>query len=174
MRGTFSMLESVLRCTGTLLVYSLGLVFRWRDIAMVAPLVPLLAFLAALCVPESPVYLVTRGKVSEAEAGLKRMYGPQHDSLREVTIIRDNLAALRAARERKSDYVRSMGQHPEIYKPFLIIVTLSLVQQFSGVSVIRAYVVKMFDAVFTHHSNTQLNTNATVFMEDRECVSSPL
>ena len=29
MRGTLSMMEAVLRCTGTLMVYSLALAFRW-------------------------------------------------------------------------------------------------------------------------------------------------
>jgi len=84
MRGTFSMFESVLRCTGTLLVYSLGLKFRWWEIASIAPLVPLLAFITALFVPESPVYLVSRGRREEAEASLSRMYGPTHDSKAEA------------------------------------------------------------------------------------------
>lgn len=176
MRGTFSMFESVLRCSGTLLVYSLGLKFRWWEIASIAPLVPILAFITALFVPESPVYLVARGRQEEAEASLSRMYGPTHDSKAEASIVQENLAALKASRGRKSDYVKSLCDHPEIYKPFLIIVTLSLVQQFSGVSVIRAYVVKIFDEVFSNHSlghqlNSTLNVT-TVFLGTDGCLVS--
>jgi len=178
MRGTFSMFESVLRCTGTLLVYSLGLKFRWWEIASIAPLVPLLAFITALFVPESPVYLVGRGRQEEAEASLCRMYGPAHDSKAEASVIQENLEALKASRERKSDYVKSLCDHPEIYKPFLIIVTLSLVQQFSGVSVIRAYVVKIFDEVFSDHSLVhQFDSTpnvTTVFLGADGCLVSPL
>ena len=96
---------------------------------------------------------VARGKLEEAQASLARIHGPHHDSgaevghqllskvhppVPQVVVIRDNLAALRASRSRKSDYVsdsfhvcmltlwqvRSLREHPEIYKPFLIIVTL--------------------------------------------------
>jgi len=178
MRGTFSMMESVLRCSGTLLVYSLGLVFRWWEIASLAPLVPLLALLTSMFVPESPVYLVGRGRLEEAEESLRRMYGPLHDARAEVAVIEAHLTALKAARARKSDYVRSLGDHPEIYKPFLIIVTLSLVQQFSGVSVIRAYVVKIFDEVFSDHSvagslhsvaTGQQHNSTSVFREVSGC-----
>jgi len=177
MRGTFSMFESVLRCTGTLLVYSLGLKFRWWEIASFAPLVPILAFITALFVPESPVYLVGRGRLEEAESSLLRMYGPSHDSKAEASVIQENLRALKASRGRKSDYVKSLCDHPEIYKPFLIIVTLSLVQQFSGVSVIRAYVVKIFDEVFSDHSlghqlNSTLNVTTAVFLGTDGCLVS--
>ena len=50
-------------------------------------------------------------------------------------------------RERKMEYINNINRHPEIYKPFLIIICLSVVQQFSGASIIRAYVVKIFDEV---------------------------
>jgi len=109
---------------------------------------------------------------------LCRMYGPVHDSKAEASVIQENLEALKASRERKSDYVKSLCDHPEIYKPFLIIVTLSLVQQFSGVSVIRAYVVKIFDEVFSDHSLVhQFDSTpnvTTVFLGADGCLVSPL
>ena len=55
--------------------------------------------------------------------------------------------------------MRNIKSHPEVYKPFLIIVFLSIVQQFSGVSVIRAYSVAIFDTVF---SNTSSYSNSTM------------
>merc|ERR1712179_495839 len=39
-------------------------------------------------------------------------------------------------------------RYPEIKKPFAIVMMLALVQQFSGASVIRGYVVKIFGKVF--------------------------
>ena len=61
MRGTYSLLESVLRCFGCLLVYALGFALRWRKIAMFAPLVPICAFICAIFLaPESPVYLLAK------------------------------------------------------------------------------------------------------------------
>ena len=49
--------------------------------------------------------------------------------------------------------LRKLTQNPEVYKPFLIVLFLCVVQQFSGMSVLRAYVVKIFNEVFNHHSS---------------------
>ena len=65
-----------------------------------------------------------------------------------MEIIQGNLSKLRENRSRKISYIRNLRQHPEIYQPFLIIVTLSIIQQFSGMSILRTYVVKIFDQVF--------------------------
>jgi len=153
LRGSLSVLESVIRCVGSVLVYSLGFSFRWWEIASLASLVPITAFLSCMFVPESPVFLVKKGKLEEAEQSVARTFGPDHDNRMEVRIISDNLKQLRETKTRKSDYIRSIKDHPEVYKPLLIIVFLSLVQQFSGVSVIRAYVVKIFDEVFSDYNH---------------------
>jgi hypothetical protein len=75
MRGTFSLWESVLRCSGCLATYTFGCFFRWRQIATFAPVVPILAFLTGLCVPESPVFLIKKKELIRAERTLRRLYG---------------------------------------------------------------------------------------------------
>ena len=61
MRGTYSLLESVLRCLGCLLIYALGFGLRWHTIAVFAPIIPILAFISAVFLaPESPVYLLSK------------------------------------------------------------------------------------------------------------------
>lgn len=162
MRGTYSLLESVLRCAGCLLIYSLGFAFRWHSIAVFAPLVPLLAFATAVfCAPESPVFLLTKHRTSEAHLALIRLYGPGYRVTEEVSIIRDNLDRLKQRRGRASKlaYALQVRDHPEIYKPFLIIVALSIIQQFSGMSILRAYVVKIFNQVFKHDRSTTTNVS---------------
>ena len=44
---------------------------------------------------------------------------------------------------------------PEVYKPFGIIIFLSLAQQFSSMSILRAYVVEIFDTLFTKNGTVQ-------------------
>jgi len=149
MRGTYSLLESVLRCFGCLLIYTLGFAFRWRQIAMFAPIVPLSAFICALWMaPESPVFLLAKKRTVDAHEALHKLYGSNYRVTEEVEIIQENLSKLRENRSRKISYIRNLRQHPEIYQPFFIIVTLSIIQQFSGMSILRTYVVKIFDQVF--------------------------
>ena len=55
----------------------------------------------------------------------------------------------------------------QVFKPFLIVLFLRLIQQFSGMSILSAYVVKIFDEVFhdavpgtangTHSDMTHIN-----------------
>jgi len=163
LRGTFSMLESVLRCVGSVIVISFGLHWRWWQISSVCPLVPILALGLTLIVPESPVFSIKKGRFDEAEQSLLRVFGSAYDAKQDVMNISENLQHLRQNKQRKSDYMINIRSHPEVYKPFLIIVFVSIVQQFSGVSVIRAYSVAIFDTVF---SETGQQANRTVFSED--------
>merc|ERR1712106_1169339 len=173
LRGSFSVMESVIRCIGSVLMYSLGLSFRWWEIASLASLVPIIAFISCMFAPESPVFLVKKGRLDEAELSVSRSFGPEYDSRLEVRLISDNLKELRETKTRKSDYVKSIKSHPEVYKPFFIIVFLSLIQQFSGVSVIRAYVVKIFDEVFSDFGRQSVDNFNTFNSSTRviECSS---
>ncbi len=136
MRGTFSLWESVLRCAGCLATYTLGFFLRWQQIATFAPIVPLLAFLACLCVPESPVFLLKRREVQLAERAIRKLYGKRYRVGEEIEIIQQNLDELRDG-SRKEGVWKRFANHPEVYKPFGIIVTLSVIQQFSGMSILR-------------------------------------
>ena len=44
---------------------------------------------------------------------------------------------------------------PEIYKPLLIVMLMSVIQQFSGMSILRAYVVKIFNNIFQDDQNLE-------------------
>ena len=73
MRATFSFLEGVPRCLGSILVYILGMHFRWQNIAYVGWVVPLIAMIAMWFCPESPVYLINQDKSTEAFTILKKV-----------------------------------------------------------------------------------------------------
>ena len=60
----------------------------------------------------------------EAHEALHKLYGSNYRVTEEVEIIQENLSKLRENRSRKISYIRNLKQHPEIYQPFFIIVTL--------------------------------------------------
>ena len=60
----------------------------------------------------------------EAHEALHKLYGSNYRVTEEVEIIQENLSKLRENRSRKISYIRNLRQHPEIYQPFFIIVTL--------------------------------------------------
>ena len=68
--------------------------------------------------------------------------------------------------------LRKLTKNPEVYKPFLIVLFLCVVQQFSGMSVLRAYVVKIFNEVFNHHSSYYLPFRTAVDLSKQLNASS--
>ena len=54
--------------------------------------------------------------------------------------------------DKKSQMIE-MFKKPEVYKPFQIIVLLGFVQQFSGMTILRSYVVKIFNDIFEKDGN---------------------
>lgn len=147
MRGTLSLWESVIRCAGCLLIYCMGFFLRWNRIALLAPLIPILALISCCYIPESPVYLVRQRRFSRASRSLKQLFGSDYNVAEEIELINSNLDH-ESGRKSVLEVLKSVPRHPEIYKPFGIVLFLSLIQQFSGMSILRAYVVKIFDSVF--------------------------
>ena len=56
--------------------------------ALYAPIVPILALLVGLCVPESPVYLMKRENTEGAARAVTRLSGPKYNVEEEVEIIK--------------------------------------------------------------------------------------
>lgn len=173
MRGTYSLLEAVLRSAGCLLVYSLGYAFRWHQIAMVAPAIPLTALIVLVFVPESPIYLLANHELDKAVKALQNLYGPKYNVTEEVFQIKTGLEKKQLQSQQSGCFapVKRMLKRPEIYQPFFIIVIMSLVQQFSGMSILRSYVVKIFNTIFDDDapvtkSNTSVDKNDTLLLVD--------
>lgn len=77
-----------------LLIFILGYQFRWREIARWAWILPGLAMILTLLVPESPIHLLRRGKEEEAKKALNRLYGEHNDNQRIVDNTKENLLQL--------------------------------------------------------------------------------
>ena len=142
-RGPVLVFAGVTRSLGSILVYTLGALLPWYNIAYIATVFPVLASLLLINSPESPVYLVSQGRLSEAKKSLQKLHGKDCDYSEDVEHIK---AGVKSGSLTKSSLsiLMEIHKHPEIYKPFLIIFLLSIVQQFSGATVIRGYVVKIF------------------------------
>lgn len=110
---------------------------------------PLLALLLLFLVPESPTYLVKKDKITAAENAIQKCYGPHFDVGSEISRIQSGLQVQPCDHE---GWIL-MFKRPEVFKPFCIIIGLSIIQQFSGMSILRAYVVKIFADVFDNSGN---------------------
>lgn len=69
---------------GVLFQYAFGAFLNWNILAIISALVPILAFILMLGMPESPNYLVTHSKRDEALKSLAKLRGSSYNLGREI------------------------------------------------------------------------------------------
>lgn len=136
-RGSFSVFEGVKRSLGMILIYAIGAFLPWYNIAYIGLAVPLVALFLLLLSPESPIFLVSKGRMEKAEQSLKRLNNADADITKDLSEIANRLENIGSnnndtkntsnndtKKENKLKIIQNIGEHPEIYKPFLIITLL--------------------------------------------------
>ena len=136
-RGSFSVFEGVKRSLGMILIYAIGAFLPWYNIAYIGLAVPLIALFLLFLSPESPIFLVSKGKLEKAEKSLKRLNNPDTDVTKDLSEIANSLENIGSnnnetkkkmindtKKENKINILQNIRKHPEIYKPFLIITIL--------------------------------------------------
>uniref|UniRef100_A0A452HF92 Major facilitator superfamily (MFS) profile domain-containing protein n=1 Tax=Gopherus agassizii TaxID=38772 RepID=A0A452HF92_9SAUR len=135
-RGTLGACPQIMAVLGSLVLYALGLKLSWRWLA-VAGEVPVLTMIILLCfMPNSPRFLISKGKDDEAVRVLRWLRGQNTDFHREFEQIKESV--------RTSHH--SFIKDPFIYKPILIAVLMRFLQQLSGVTPILVYLQSIFQS----------------------------
>ncbi|XP_069699247.1 facilitated trehalose transporter Tret1-like isoform X5 [Periplaneta americana] len=149
-RGVVVTWPSIGVSLGVLIVYVLGAIFRdnWRLVAGISTIIPVVSIVVVWYVlPETPVWLVSRGKNEEAELSIRRIRSvpPEQslpDNLQEEL---DAMISSRTQQTSESSWKDTLAflKRPEAYKPLLIFNAFFFFQQFSGIFVIIFYAVSI-------------------------------
>jgi len=138
-RGTLGSGIQLSIALGILIVYVVGLVFNWRDLALIGAIIPVLAFMLGLRSPESPRFLLDVGRSGEAVAALTW--------LRESAAVAEE--ECRDMEEAASGFIANASlidliRKPELSRPLMIGVMLMVFQQLGGITVVVFYTVSIF------------------------------
>ncbi|KAL7044362.1 hypothetical protein ACKWTF_001889 [Chironomus riparius] len=160
LRGSLISSAPTIASLGMCLAYIGGAIFDWRTTAWLAIIFAILpVILVQLFVVESPVYLVSKGRIEDAAKSLTYLYKnypkpDQNESLADMhlrALLRDyekkiignsKLAPELALKENKKPTIcqkLSEFKKPTGWKPLLILFFLFFIQQFSGIYITLFY-----------------------------------
>ena len=167
-RGMFLILEVVCRSLGNVLVYGLGYFFHFNFYGFIFGWLPAVSFVWMLTASfESPVHLIKVGKNHEAKQvldGLSKSSNEDQsadDEERYRALIIDH-------DEEKPSNTCNRCTDPDVWKPFVIVTGLQVVQQFTLQSVFKTYIVTILQDTFSNSTTTTNLTESNVIVQERK------
>ncbi|XP_017045415.1 facilitated trehalose transporter Tret1-2 homolog isoform X2 [Drosophila ficusphila] len=128
--------------SGILLVYFLGSMMYWRNVAWCANILPLLAMVSIFCIPETPAWLLRNGHERRALQALTFLRGSEISAQKELNDMKQRLAKERVTTRTNENIFRLCCQRVAI-KPLVIVIVFSLLQMFSGTFIVIFYAIDM-------------------------------
>ncbi|KAJ4137615.1 hypothetical protein NW768_003203 [Fusarium equiseti] len=118
----------------------------WRMVVIFQVLIPAFVIVLLPFQPESPRFLIKKGKVDEARAALRRIRETNEEVEEEVLGIQ---AAIEYEKEAISPGYRALFKDPSIRKRFGIAVVLNVGQQLTGQGTLNTYSTSIYKQVWT-------------------------
>ena len=145
-RGVSGTLPSLMVGIGIVSVYCLGGLFKWRTVAYVCSTFPVLVFLYMLLLPESPVWLISKGQCLEALRALTWLRNDDNEAEQEcmrLEYLQERRAYYRSHGSRRG-FLKRIGE-ASFLKPLGIGLGLFFFQQFCGIYPITFYLKLIFE-----------------------------
>ncbi|KAG8319913.1 hypothetical protein J6590_081053 [Homalodisca vitripennis] len=146
LRGMLAAVASVGVSFGVSLQYLIGSFLPWYWLAFINGCIPTVAFISAFFLPESPQFLINKGRTEEARAALRKVRGAScdvDDELQDLIDFVNKSAAKNATSEPAKTSVLSEVLKPAALKPFTILALYFLLLQFSGLNPVTFYAVEI-------------------------------
>lgn len=151
-RGFLSAIQKVAGHLGIMVSYSLGAYLDWRQLAMLVSVAPMMLFLTVIYIPETPSFLVLRGRDDEAYHSLQWLRGPNKNIELELETIKANIRVSRLSNANSARFatfevgtlttkaslaelcknIKSVVRNARLIRPILITCGLMVFQRFTG------------------------------------------
>lgn len=139
-RGALGATPQLMAVFGSLSLYALGLLLSWRWLAVAGEGPVLFMTLLLSFMPNSPRFLLSRGRGEEALKALGWLRGAGADVRWEFEQIQDNV-------QRQSSRMSwAEIRDPHVYRPITIALLMRFLQQLTGITPILVYLQSIFES----------------------------
>lgn len=135
---------------GFLLSYLAGALFSWRSSCYVCSVPAFLMFLALTLVPESPYWLLLKGRREDAAKALRWLRGPRYDIASELKEMDAKISSVGASLQ----YRELLRRRTRV--PFITALFMQATQQVGGGNILVMYTATVFQSAGV--DNPQLST----------------
>jgi len=140
LRGSLGTMISNMAALGAVYTFLLGyLVSSWRTISWLLILPSILLGVSVFFAPDSPYWLLERGRVEDAKNSLSILRGKEYDIEKEF----DEMVKKKNAKDPNTS-VLSILCSRLFLMPFLRIGSLMIITQWAGINVVSTYMVSIF------------------------------
>ncbi|CAL8133475.1 unnamed protein product [Orchesella dallaii] len=140
-RGALGSLLQVMVVLGILFSYVVGAFISYKWLAVLCSFVPVIFFFSMIFIPETPRYLLTKGRASEASDSLTWLR--QNLSAHEIEVeLKQIEASVNDVLAEKSSF-RDLFEYRHLY-PTSLMIGIMLFQQLSGVNAVIFYTTDIF------------------------------
>ena len=140
-RGALGSLQQLIATLGVLFVTVVGKVVAWRVLSGILLVFPILMAVLMFFMPESPVFLISKGRRQDAKKSLLFLRGPHINIEPELDTIELNVEASKTVGNVGVVTILSSRGY---LVPVLLSMALMFLQQFSGVNAVVSYAVQIF------------------------------
>ncbi|XP_064483094.1 solute carrier family 2, facilitated glucose transporter member 8-like [Ornithodoros turicata] len=135
-RGVLGAAVQLSTTIGIVSVYACGKICEWRLLSVTCMIPPSLMVILLWFVPESPRWLLVKGKRNKALHAARFLYGESQDTETLSDAVEESVST-------EAFRVREL-KLPSVWRPLLLSVFLMVSQQLSGINCVMFYAVKIF------------------------------
>ncbi|KAI5724892.1 hypothetical protein M8J77_008456 [Diaphorina citri] len=153
-RGSLTLLTGVSGSLGLLAIFFLNALTDWRTTTLLSATIPGLALVMLLFLPESPTWLISKGRLAEAEKSLRWLRGWStkdkvlvefEQMVRAVTkAARRSTGTAKVSKMNKLKSAVNYLRQPQILRPFTMLMLLFVITVICSFMPMEPYLVEVF------------------------------
>lgn len=154
-RGSLTLLSGVSGNGGALGIFFLNAITDWRTTTLISSVVPILAFAMILFLPESPTWLISKGRMVDAEKSLRWLRGWSkkdkvmvefEQMVRDVTKATKKSSGIPTKLTKRDKFHSGLNyvRRSEVLGPFRMLMILFFITMVSSFIPMRPYIIEVF------------------------------